>query len=170
MNKQTRQIKLQPAFGHVQNFARAAVHLRQVLGKLGAPATTWAHVFCVHLPEFLEKWGTVYPFLCHGVEGRHRFFKADIHLSCGAQWDRKGTTVGFSHVIRLDRISWALRSFEAAEENKRYKAQRGVLLGTSRAIVRQRLLRCTCFLYLLHVPFLPCFLASLLACSSLEIA
>ena len=66
---------------------------------------------CIHLPEYLRHWDTVYPFLCHGVEGRHRFFKLDLHLSTGSQWNRQLSAVGFAGVLSLDTISWGLRSY-----------------------------------------------------------
>lgn len=128
---------------HIANFREAASDLRKQLARIGAPATTWSHVFLVHLPQFLAKWGTLFPFLCHGVEGRHRFFKQDIHLSTGAQWDRRGASVGFSQVLKLDRISWALRSFERLEEKKRYQAQRGAAFAAARDTLTIRLLRFT---------------------------
>ena len=59
----------------------------------------------MHVPQFLAKWGTLYPFVCHGVEGKHRVFKADIRLSTGNQW-RDGQ-VGFAQTLTYDNIRWA---------------------------------------------------------------
>ena len=92
------------------------------------------------MPQFLRRWGTLYPFLCHGVEGRHRFFKADLHLSCGSQWDPRGAQVGFTQVIKLDRIGWALRSLRLEEgDKKRYRVQRSKHLVDIRLGLEERL-------------------------------
>ena len=55
-----------------------ALDLRLRLRRLKAKATVWGHIWTVHIPQFLSKWGTLYPFVCHGVEGKHRVFKADL--------------------------------------------------------------------------------------------
>ena len=93
------------------------------------------------LRKHLRKWGTLYPFLCHGVEGRHRYFKADIHLSCGSQWDRRGTKVGFRHVLKLDRIGWALRSLKEPPA-PRYRMRRLRELSDMRKDIVRQISRC----------------------------
>ena len=69
----------------LEQFATAASRLRHALAKLGAKPTVWGHIWTVHLPQYLERWRTLYPFLCHGVEGCHKLFKADLRLTTGAQ-------------------------------------------------------------------------------------
>ena len=32
--------------------------------------TLWGHEWTCHVPHFLTRWGTLCPFLCHGLEGK----------------------------------------------------------------------------------------------------
>lgn len=95
-----------PTTGDIRRFADCAVDLRARLQYLKAPTTIWGHVWTIHLPQFLALWGTLYPFVCHGVEGKHRVFKADLQLSTGNQWGPTGW--GFAQTLVLDRIRWQL--------------------------------------------------------------
>ena len=97
----------QPSTHDVQLFEDLAKDLRGRLGLLKATGTTWGHIWTVHMPQFLRRWGSIWPFVCHGVEGKHRVFKADLRLSAGNQVNSKGL-VGFAHTLDKDRIRWAL--------------------------------------------------------------
>ena len=59
-----------------------------------------------HVPQFLTRWGTLYPFVCHGLEGRWRSLKAEIKLSMHGQW--KGAKVGFAQVLVYSVVARAL--------------------------------------------------------------
>ena len=59
-----------------------------------------------HVPQVLTRWGTMYPFLCHGLEGRWRSLRAEIKLSTHGQW--KGAKVGFAQVLVYSVVAWAL--------------------------------------------------------------
>ena len=73
---------------------------------LEAKGTPWSHVWTVHVPQFLHSWGTLFPFLCHGLEGRWRPLKKEIKLSTHGQWD--GAQVGFAQVILYSTALWVL--------------------------------------------------------------
>ena len=95
--------------------------LRKVLHALDAPCTPWMHVCTCHLPQFLQQWGTLETFLCHGFEGRWWDLKVEIKHSTHRQW--KGAKFGSETVIQCSIATWALmklkvrlvgRSFHAA--------------------------------------------------------
>ena len=95
--------------------------LRKVLHALDAPCTPWMHVCTCHLPQFLQQWGTLETFLCHGFEGRWWDLKVEIKHSTHRQW--KGAKFGFETVIQCSIATWVLmklkvrlvgRSFHAA--------------------------------------------------------
>jgi hypothetical protein len=95
-----------PTDAQVVRFQEFATDLRMRCKVLKAPATIWGHVWTVHLPQYLRRWRTLYPFVCHGVEGKHRVFKADLQLSAGNQW--RNNSFGFAQTLALDRIRWQL--------------------------------------------------------------
>jgi hypothetical protein len=117
-----------PTEQQVDACCNAAIELRKALKALKASCTPWGHIWTVHVPrtglnsekqhsqfpflgsrtQFLLQWGTVYPFLCHGVEAKHRKFKRDLRCSAGNQWKRNW--VGFAHVLDLDWVEWELRA------------------------------------------------------------
>ena len=82
--------------------------LRDCIGHLGAKCTPWVHVWLCHVPAFLRRWGTLHPFIGHGVEGRHRRMKREVATSTSGQW--KGDQVGFAHALRRDCVWWNLLS------------------------------------------------------------
>lgn len=96
----------EPSLAQVNNFKLMADDLRGRLAYLHAPVTVWGHIWTVHLPQFLARWGSLFPFVCHGVEGKHRVFKADLQLSTGNQW--RNSKWGFAQTLDLDRIRWQL--------------------------------------------------------------
>lgn len=108
-----------PTKDQIGEFAVAAFGLRKAMKRLAVRCTPWGHIWSVHVPrsgthrrmgscpQFLAQWGTMFPFLCHGVEGKHRWFKHDLRCSTGNQW-KKGK-VGFAHVLDLDWVEWELR-------------------------------------------------------------
>ena len=108
------------------NYGMVATMLRADLRDLGAPATVWCHVWTCHLPEFLLKWGTLYPFVCHGVEGKHRIFKQDLKNTLGNTWSNGA--VGFGQTLVLDRIRWALLA-DGLPEYPRYCSSRTASQG-----------------------------------------
>lgn len=120
-----------PSEADVERFAQCALDLRQRLAYLKAPATIWGHVWTGHLPQFLRRWRTLYPFVCHGVEGKHRVFKADLQLSAGNQW-RNGHW-GFAQTLRLDRVRWQL----FAEGTRHWRRAR-VPRGTTASLAHRR--------------------------------
>jgi hypothetical protein len=96
-----------PSEAETLRFEALSNDLRLRCKVLKAPTTVWGHVWTVHLPQFLRRWKSLYPFVCHGVEGKHRVFKADLQMSAGNQW-RTGFGFGFAHTLSLDRIRWQL--------------------------------------------------------------
>ena len=111
-----------PTPEQVRAFGVSATEMRWRLARLGAPSTVWGHVWTVHMAQFLERWGTLWPFLCHGVEGRHKPFKRELRMSTGAQWSASG--VGFAQVLKQDVISWNLRAVPQLVRAKRYQCSR----------------------------------------------
>ena len=101
--------KRKPTANDINCLVTAASHLRTVWALLEAPGqgTPWGHVWTTHLPHFLQRWGTLLPFLCHGFEGRWRDLKKEITLSTHGQW--KGAKCGFELVLRCGLASWLLR-------------------------------------------------------------
>jgi hypothetical protein len=95
-----------PTAEDIARFKVLADDLRARLAYLRAPTTIWGHVLSVHTPQFLSRWRTLYPFVCRGVEGKPRVFKADLQLSAGNQWRNGG--FGFRQTLVLDRIRWQL--------------------------------------------------------------
>jgi len=118
------------------------------LHRLGAKeASIWAHIWTVHVPQLLHKWGTLCPwspaylrkccrfmggtvtslvamfhaFLCHGVEGRYKAFKRELTLTSGNQW--KDHQVVFNMTLSHDRIRWALYE-NGYSEHGRYRTGR----------------------------------------------
>ena len=76
----------QPIAEQIAGACDAAHMLRKVLHALDAPCTLWMHVWICHVPQFLNEWSTLEPFLCHGFEGRWRDLKVEIKLSTHGQW------------------------------------------------------------------------------------
>ena len=58
------------------------------------------------LAQFLQQWGTLEPFLCHGFEGRWRDLKVETKHSTHGQW--KGAKFGFETVMQYSIATWAL--------------------------------------------------------------
>jgi hypothetical protein len=87
-------------------FRAASADLRRSMLLLDCKATPWVHVWLCHLHQFLDAWGTLYPWLGHGVEGRHRRLKQEVRTSTCGQW--KGNQVGFAHCLRRDNVWWSL--------------------------------------------------------------
>ena len=104
-----------PAADRVR-FAEAAATQRQAMQQLGCRCTPWVHVWLGHLRHFLDHWRTLYPFIGHGVESRHRLLKREISRSTCGQW--KGTQVGFAHCLRRDNVWWSLLR-EVSDPNRR---------------------------------------------------
>ena len=98
--------KPKPSAEDISGACDAATSLRKVLHALDAPCTPWMHVWTCHVPQFLRRWGTLEPFLCHGFEGRWRDLKAEIKLSTHGQW--KGAKCGFETVIQYSIATWSL--------------------------------------------------------------
>ena len=73
---------------------------------VGVDSTPWGHVWTCHVPQFLRTWGTLYPFLCHGLEGRWRMLKVEVKHSSHGQW--KGDSNGFETVVRYSIAFWKL--------------------------------------------------------------
>jgi hypothetical protein len=82
--------------------------LRACMVALECKGTPWVHVWLGHMHQFLDHWGTLYYWLGHGVEGRHRRLKMEVRASTCGQWNRAGTVVGFAHCLRRDNVWWAL--------------------------------------------------------------
>ena len=114
--------KRSPSATQASMYGDRARQLRAIFEALNATTTPWGHVWTVHMPQFIRKWGTLFPFACQGVENRHRHFKVDLRLSAGNQW-RNGN-IGFAHCLVLDQITWALREKGVTDE-PRYSASRG---------------------------------------------
>ena len=95
-----------PSATDIVYVSQAASNLRKILHALQAKGTVWGHVWTCHVSQFLTRWGTLYPFLCHGLEGRWRSLKAEIKLSTHGQW--KGAKVGFAQVLVYSVVAWAL--------------------------------------------------------------
>lgn len=110
-----------PSDTDIDRYLELANDLRQRLAYLRAPTTVWGHVWTIHTPQFLHRWRTLYPFVCHGVEGKHRVFKEDLQNSAGNQWLASG--YGFAHTLVLDRIRWQLYA-EGAHSCKRKQVSR----------------------------------------------
>ena len=94
-----------PTASDIQCATRAAQALRKVLATLEAPATPWGHIWTVHVPQFLLRWGTLFPFLCHGLEGRWSPLKTEIKLCTKGMW--RGAKVGFATVVVYNIVTWA---------------------------------------------------------------
>ena len=89
-----------------KRFCTAASQFGALLSTMDGKGTVWGHVWVAHGSQFLTTWGTLYPFLCHGVEGRHRWLKREVALSARGQM--KGGKVGFEAVIRHSIVLVAL--------------------------------------------------------------
>jgi hypothetical protein len=106
-------------------FAQASVDLRLSMAALQCKSTPWVHVWLGHLHQFLEAWGTLYPWLGHGVEGRHRRLKQEVRTStCGQM---KNGQVGFSHCLRRDNVWWSLVAATSKPAFSSVRADRGRL-------------------------------------------
>ena len=86
------------------------------MAHLACRCTPWVHVWLGHLSHFLDEWHTLYPFIGHGVEARHRLLKREISRSTCGRW--KGTQVGFAHCLRRDNVWWNLMT-EVVEPHRR---------------------------------------------------
>jgi hypothetical protein len=95
-----------PTAFETAQFQAEAGRLVYYLRVLRCKCTPWVHVWCYHLPQFLVYWGTLYMFLGHGVEGRHRLLKKEVARSTCGQWN--GDQVGFAYAIMRDNVMWAL--------------------------------------------------------------
>ena len=90
----------------IDDACKGTAKLRQILFALDAKCTPWMHVWTCHVPQFLCHWGTLYPFLCHGFEGRWRDLKVEVKLSPHGQW--KGAKCGFETVLHYSIVTWTL--------------------------------------------------------------
>lgn len=99
-----------PRDGDINRVESAAATSRRILYALathiGVDSTPWAHVWTCHVPQFLRMWGTLYPFLCHGLEGRWRMLKVEVKHSTHGQW--QGESNGFETVVRYSIAFWKL--------------------------------------------------------------
>ena len=91
---------------HQKRFCTAASQFGALLSTMDGKGTVWGHIWVAHASQFLTTWGTLYPFLCHGVEGRHRWLKREVALSARGQM--KGGKVEFEAVIRHSIVLVAL--------------------------------------------------------------
>lgn len=107
-------------------FRHSAIALRHHLATVGAQGTPWGHIWTVHLPDFLDTWGTLYPFICHPIEGFHRFLKADLRLTYGGTLGRdRHAGPGFALTLKLNVASWNLSALpQRPQDLHRYKADR----------------------------------------------
>eukprot|EP00992_Anisonema_acinus_P012388 TRINITY_DN8089_c0_g1_i1.p2 TRINITY_DN8089_c0_g1~~TRINITY_DN8089_c0_g1_i1.p2 ORF type:complete len:136 (-),score=17.17 TRINITY_DN8089_c0_g1_i1:67-474(-) len=67
-------------------FYLASRSLRDAIHLLQCKCTPLVHMWLQHVPQFLRHWGTLYPFIGHGVEGRHRLMKCEVRSSTCGQW------------------------------------------------------------------------------------
>ena len=95
-----------PTDAEIAAACKGTTQLRKILHQLEAPTTPWAHVWTCHVPQFLQTWRTLYPFLCHGFEGRWRDLKGEIKHSTHGQW--KGAACGFETVVQYSIARWQL--------------------------------------------------------------
>ena len=95
-----------PSAVQIGDFDSHGAILRGAMSDVGAKCTPWVHVWLGHVPAFLRHWGTLFPFIGHGVEGRHRRMKREVSTSTCGQW--KGDQVGFAHALRRDCVWWNL--------------------------------------------------------------
>jgi hypothetical protein len=73
-----------PGVAERARFAAASADLRACLLALECKCTPWVHVWVGHVHQFLERWGTLYYWLGHGLESRHRRLKKEVAAStCG---------------------------------------------------------------------------------------
>ena len=111
--------KPKPSAEDISGACDAATSLRKVLHALDAPCAPWMHVWTCHVPQFLRRWGTLEPFLCHGFEGRWRDLKAEIKLSTHGQW--KGAKCGFETVIQYSIATWSLLKLVVTSKKRKQK-------------------------------------------------
>ena len=111
-----------PKAVQINSVVTAAQKLRDLLHLFDAPATPWGHVWTCHVPQYLQELGTLFPFLCHGFEGRWRQLKTDIKLSTHGQW--KGAVCGFEVVLSYDVARWVLRKLQVRLKGRRYKVRK----------------------------------------------
>ena len=105
-----------PSATDIVNVSQAASNLRKILHALQAKGTVWGHVWTCHVPQFLTRWGTLYPFLCMvwraggdplRLKGARRSQTLALHkLNRHGQW--KGAKVGFAQVLVYGVVAWAL--------------------------------------------------------------
>ena len=96
--------------------------LRRIWKTLDAPTTPWGHVWTAHVPQFLRLWGTLFPFLCHGFEGRWRDLKVEIRHIAHGQW--KGASCGFETVLQYSIVRWTLRKLGIALHGRTCKVRK----------------------------------------------
>ena len=112
-----------PSPEQIKGVVSAAARLRATFVALGVKGTPWGHVWTCHVPQFLVEWGTLYPFLCHGFEGRWRDLKAEIKHSTHGQW--RGARVGFETVIRYSLVLWTLLKLDCKLVGRSWRVGRG---------------------------------------------
>jgi hypothetical protein len=99
---------LSPA--QVDRFSELSRALAVAATTLQLNRTIWLHVWVVHLPQLVRRWGTLYHAIGHGFEGRHRLLKLQVKCSPRSQWkgDGAGAECGFATVVRRDNARLAL--------------------------------------------------------------
>ena len=95
----------------VRLFPLLCAEMSRLCAQLDMKGTIWSHVLKVHCAQFLQEWGTLFPFLGYGVEGRHRLLKKHLRLSPMGQW--KGGVpgqgrVGLASVLEHDQVRFFL--------------------------------------------------------------
>ena len=99
-----------PTDAEIAAACKGTTQLRKILHQLEAPTTPWAHAWTCHVPQLLQTCRTLYPFLCHGFEGRWRDLKGEIKHSTHGQW--KAAARGFETVVQYSIARWQLVKYK----------------------------------------------------------
>ena len=105
----------------MEEVAQVAGECILALQRLKWDATPWLHTLYYHTPQFVEHWGSLWQFGCWGLEGRHRRFKQDYHLSVKKSTHPGSHLTGIASCLGRTSVALALKRVRVRALKKRVK-------------------------------------------------
>lgn len=84
-------------------FRAVSVRFARACTILDVKRTVWLHIWVLHIPPMVERWGTLYHALGHGFEGHNRMVKKHCRCSTKSRWVTP-SKAGFATVLEHDNV------------------------------------------------------------------
>ena len=85
-----------------RRISRQCNWLRCILSNLRWSLSIWVHILVVHVPSYVEQWGSLRLFSTYAVEGSHRWLKKGFRLSMKSTTPRYGSRTGLQEILHTD--------------------------------------------------------------------